>query len=79
MGSDMSPEQPPALPPTDSQSSEQQPSYSHRRTGFVARKPKAVRDKINFMMLDGVPYRQILLNLGDDGKDLNEGHLTSVV
>src|ERR1051326_6246300 len=53
------------------------PKYSHGRTGKVARLPKAIRDKINLMMLDGHTYLQIIAELGDDGKDLNEDNLST--
>jgi hypothetical protein len=48
-----------------------------RRNGFVARKPKPIRDKINFMILDGLSYPKIVEALGDDGKDLNADHIGS--
>src|ERR1043166_8462642 len=46
-------------------------NYHHRGTGKVARLPKSVRDQINQMLLDGVPYAEIIRKLGDPGKDLN--------
>lgn len=46
------------------------------RKGKVARKPKAVRDRINQMLLDGVRYLDIAAALGEDGKDLNEDNLS---
>jgi hypothetical protein len=42
------------------------------RTSTVARLPKTVRDNLNQMLLDGVPYKEIIARLGDDGKNLNE-------
>jgi len=72
---------PPAPPPAGEQPAPpdqpSKPSYTHRRTGNVARLPKEIRDQINQMILDGVPYRQIIENLGEPGKDLDEGHLTT--
>src|SRR5436190_17504372 len=47
-----------------------------RRTGTIARLPNTVRDQLNQMLLDGIPYRQIIEKLGEDGKDLNEGHIS---
>jgi len=44
----------------------------HRRTGKVARKPKLIRDRINQMLLDGVPYAEIASSLGPDGSDLDD-------
>ena len=48
-----------------------------RRTGHVARKSKKIRDQINHMLLDGIPDLQIIETLGDNGKDLTEGTMTS--
>ena len=42
-----------------------------RRNGNVARLPKPLRDKINAMILDGVPYPTIIQSLGENGKHLN--------
>jgi hypothetical protein len=50
---------------------------TRRRTGYVARKPKEIRDQINRMLLDGVPYLQIIEALGDNAKDLNEDTMSS--
>jgi hypothetical protein len=38
------------------------PSHTHTRTGKIARLPKTVRDQINQMMLDGVPFAKIIEN-----------------
>jgi len=53
------------------------PTYTHGRTGKVARLPKATRDRINQMMLDGRTYLEIIAELGEDGKDLNEDNLST--
>src|SRR4051812_24499811 len=47
----------------------------NRRKGRVARKPKEIRDRLNQMLLDGLPYADIISSLGEDGKDLNEDNL----
>ena len=47
------------------------------RNGKVARLPKAVRNRLNHMMLDGLTYRQIIEALGEDGQSLNEDNLTT--
>src|SRR5579859_7173151 len=47
-----------------------------RRNGNVARLPKPLRDKVNSMILDGVPYPAIIQSLGEDGKHLNCMNLT---
>src|SRR5438045_3252068 len=47
------------------------PLPNHRQ-GRIARLPKAVRDKLNQMLLDGMAYKAIIVALGDDGKSLNE-------
>ena len=49
----------------------------NRRKGKVARKPKEIRDRINQMLQDGVPYADIITALGPEGKDLNEQNLTN--
>src|SRR5437667_9489040 len=49
----------------------------HTRTGKVARLSKPVRDKICQMMLDGRVYLEIIAELGEDGKDLNEDNLST--
>src|SRR2546428_13037864 len=51
-------------------------SCNHRQ-GRVARLPKAVRDKINLMLLDGHPYAEIIQALGKDGELLNENNLST--
>ena len=53
------------------------PKNSHGRTGKVARLPKAARDMVNQMMLDGRTYLEIIAALGEEGKDLNEDNLSS--
>jgi hypothetical protein len=53
------------------------PTYTHTRTGKIARLPKTVRDQINQMMLDGVPFAKIIENIGEPGKFLNNDNLTS--
>jgi len=54
-----------------------QPDPNHRRTGRIARLPKATRDQLNRMILDGVPYAEIIQKLGEEGKDLLEKNLTT--
>jgi hypothetical protein len=39
----------------------------HTRTGKVARLPAAVRDTVNLMLHDGVPYATIIQKLADSG------------
>src|SRR5438034_64248 len=51
------------------------PSYTHRGNGMVARLPRAVRDQVNHMLLDGVPYSDIPERLGEAGNDLTEEHI----
>src|SRR5258708_39927482 len=48
-----------------------------RRNGKVARLPKATRDRINQMLLDGLPYSEIIHTVAADGKDLNEDNLSN--
>jgi len=54
-----------------------QPDPIHRRTGRIARLPKATRDQLNQMILDGVPHAEIIQKLGEEGKDLVEKNLTT--
>jgi hypothetical protein len=73
----------PASPPSDSQppvfqnapdgggSTINDQLTSRRRNGNVARLPKEIRQRINEMLDDGVPYNRIIENLGDHGKELN--------
>jgi hypothetical protein len=48
-----------------------------RRNGKVARLPKAVRDQINQMILDGVPYLDLIQRLGPAGQGLTESNLSN--
>jgi hypothetical protein len=48
-----------------------------RRNGKVARLPIALRDQINQLIDDGVPYRAIIDKLGEQGKHLNEDNLSN--
>ena len=50
--------------------------FSNRHNGKVARRSKAVRDRINFMLLDGLTYPRIIELLGEDGKDLKPDNLS---
>ena len=71
---------PPASPPTAPAQPQDQPeteSSKRRHNGFVARKPKEVREKINLMLEDGVPYRKIIENLAEDGQGLSEDCIRS--
>ena len=53
-----------------------QPS-TKRRVGKVARLPKAARDKINLMILDGIPYLEIIRKLGKAAKGLTDQCLST--
>jgi len=64
------------LTPALSSNEEERETHSSRRKGNVARLPKAIRDKINVMIEDGVPYAVIIKRLGDDGKGLCNSNLT---
>src|SRR5216117_1870979 len=48
-----------------------------RRNGKVARLPVALREQINHMLDDGVPYKTIIEKLGDAGKHLNEDNISN--
>ena len=47
----------------------------HRGNGFVARRPKVVRDQINNMILDGISYPDIIARLGEAGQGLKPDHI----
>jgi hypothetical protein len=47
------------------------------RKGKIARLPKAVRDRLNEMLLDGVTYAEAIQALGEDGKDLTEDNISN--
>src|SRR2546427_9377050 len=49
----------------------------HRRNGNVARLPKPVRDQLNEMLLDGIPYRQIIEKLGEHGRSLSVNNISN--
>src|ERR1051325_4825421 len=46
-----------------------------RGNGYVARLPKNIRDQLNNLILDGVPYAEIIRRLGEPTKHLNPSHL----
>src|SRR6267154_3104363 len=52
------------------------PHSNCRRNGNVARLPKAVRDQINAMIQDGVPYAAVIERLGEAGKGLGISNLS---
>jgi hypothetical protein len=66
-------------PPETSQPAARAPHSERQRRGKVARLPKAVRDILNVMILDGVPYAEILTALGDSAKGVTEHNITSWV
>src|SRR6476620_9617531 len=47
----------------------------HRGNGFVARRPKAVRDQRNNMILYGVSYPDIIARRGEAGQGLKPNHI----
>jgi hypothetical protein len=54
-----------------------EPKHTRARNGKVARLPKAIRDRLNWMMLDSIPYRQIIQDLGPRGRHLTENCLST--
>ena len=48
-----------------------------RRNGKVARLPLALREQINHLLDDGVPYKTIIERLGETGKHLNEDNISN--
>src|ERR1051325_5867365 len=47
----------------------------NRGRGYVARLPKDIRDQLNNMILDGVPYAEIIQRLGEPTKHLKPDHV----
>ena len=45
-------------------------STARRRQGKVARLPRAIRQRVNEMLDDGLTYPQVIASLGTDGQDL---------
>jgi hypothetical protein len=48
-----------------------------RRNGKVARLPAELRNQINQMLDDGIPYKIIIERLGDAGKHINEDKISN--
>ena len=53
------------------------PVKRRRQRSKVFRLPKQVKDKINAMLDDGVPYADIISALGEDGTGLNEQNIST--
>ena len=53
------------------------PKPAERRKGKIARLSKAIRDQLNLMIQDGIPYLQIIERLGPEGQGLNEQNLSN--
>ena len=68
-------ESPPAAPEGTEDAKSKKESYTHRRTGNVARLEKKIRDQINQLLLDGVPYAKIIERIGEAGKDLDPDNI----
>jgi hypothetical protein len=71
------PPQPAPLATEPAEATEPTTAASRQRRGKVARLLKAVRDRLNVMLLDGVPYAEILKTLGDDAKNVTEHNITT--
>jgi len=52
------------------------PTPALRRHSKIGRLPKKVRDSLNFMLLDGLPYSEILKILGEHAKGISENNIT---
>src|SRR5437667_2015204 len=55
------------------------PDSPTRHRGKVGRLPKALRDKLNVMLLDGVPYADIIKALGPQAEHITEHNITTWV
>jgi hypothetical protein len=51
------------------------PSSTHRGLGKVARLPKIIRDQLNQMILDGLPYVRIIEAIGEPANGLDVDHI----
>ena len=51
--------------------------HTERRRGKIARLPKSIRDQLNTMIQDGVPYLQIIQRLAPDTSALTEDNLSN--
>src|ERR1044071_8814671 len=51
------------------------PASTRRRNGKVARLPQEVRERLNSMIRDGLPYADVIAQLGDAGKPLTYHNL----
>src|SRR5262245_18670245 len=50
---------------------------ARRSRSKISRLPKTVRDQLNLLILDGIPYAEIPARLGDIAKDINEDNLST--
>ncbi len=65
-----------ANPPVSNLLADIRKPVPNHRHGRVARLPKATRDKLNEMILDGFAYKEIIQALAQEAKSLNEDALT---
>jgi hypothetical protein len=54
-------------------------SKNLRRNGKIARLPREIRDMLNRMLDDGLPYHVIIEELGEHGRGLNHQNITNWV
>jgi hypothetical protein len=52
-------------------------AFKHRGTGLVARLPKAIRDQLNYMILDGVAYAEIRAKIGQAMEGITDRHIAN--
>src|SRR5439155_6975694 len=73
----ITPDTPDSPPAADSSRRSQAKADSNcRRNGNIARLPKAVRDQVNHIIQDGVPYAVIIERIGEHGKGLCPSNFT---
>ena len=72
----ISPPETEAAAPDEHTTPAPEPRLAQRGNGFVARLPKAIRDQLNQMMLDGIPYAKIIQRLGEPASHLKPDHLS---
>ena len=69
------PQSTPTADLTDLPSAAKAMKQQRRRRGKIARLPRKIREEVNVMISDGLPYAEIIARLGDHGKDLNKDNL----
>lgn len=62
---------PPAVPEAERK------KHTHRGNGHISNLPVPLRDQVGLMVLDGIPYAEIIASLGKPGEHLVPNHITA--